>query len=901
MPIIKAGTTTILDKDVTYDEVLAIDGELIFDPTKNITLTMNNKNIVVTGKFTRKPNKGIIHRIVFAGINENNFIGGGESVLESDTGLWVTGSGQLDWEGQNKTAHTNAFGGLQTGQTKFGVNDNEGWEVGDEIAITPTMKGDYLTEERKIIEVGKSAIGNPYVIIDKPLTNNHPTVVLDNGRLAFPEVANLTRNCRIEGTATGKTHVFIMSMMMQNIMYCGLRYMGPRKNTVGDAPKEPVKGRYGIHFHHCMDSNVGMCMEGNVVRDTDNHAFVTHMSNGICWCDNIGYNLKEIAFWYDVGDSSHGIEYDHNLVVNVGWVDGSYTIEDPTTKSFGTGAFLLGKGDGNSFHDNVIVGVAGKIGVDGSGGVIWMNDNESTWDVHDNLIHNCSNAAINNWQNTAMNHTLRSFTIYYCGLAAHHGAYANDYRFVDCVFVESCLFINAGSLTSLRVRVENCTLIGAGFGYGDYATVQAGIIQVGSPVDTIGDKQPPNLYRNLKFINMNGKPEIALLGGENAHDADIVDCNITNLVTKGAEDARVQQNGKAYSQNVNGKKDIPLFAPGNFGDGNGVLVEYFSDTNFKNKVAEIVQPQANFTEWSKLGGPHHLCPGNNYSVRVTGFWVPQYTDLYSTSWAMDAGGQVSLFINSVDTTKQFQVIGGKKYPFEIRFQSLGNIPAGFAWNAKCPSMKAWYDGYETVPQSQLYTPDTVVAPPPVNKPPIANAGPDQTITLPQNSVTLNGSGSDPDGNVIACKWTNAISGPVSLGPNSIPVIANPDSPSTLVTGFQEGSYLFRLTVTDDKGATAFDDVQVAVKPAPINQPPQITISQTNTVLTDVVLKAAVTDPDSKVTAYQWTQVSGPTVTLNGANTATCSFKQGPKGNYSFTLTVTYDNQPQTITPYNFSL
>ena len=37
----------------------------------------------------------------------------------------------------------------------------------------------------------------------------------------------------------------------------------------------------------------------------------------------------------------------------------------------------------------------------------------------------------------------------------------------------------------------------------------------------------------------------------------------------------------------------------------------------------------------------------------------------------------------------------------------------------------------------------------VNQPPVANAGPDITITLPTNTATLSGSGTDPDGTITA--------------------------------------------------------------------------------------------------------------------------------------------------------
>ncbi len=54
-------------------------------------------------------------------------------------------------------------------------------------------------------------------------------------------------------------------------------------------------------------------------------------------------------------------------------------------------------------------------------------------------------------------------------------------------------------------------------------------------------------------------------------------------------------------------------------------------------------------------------------------------------------------------------------------------------------------------------------PPTTNKkPPIASAGPDKIITLPVNSVEVNGIGSsDPDGTIVAYLWTK-ISGSSSF-------------------------------------------------------------------------------------------------------------------------------------------
>ncbi len=96
---------------------------------------------------------------------------------------------------------------------------------------------------------------------------------------------------------------------------------------------------------------------------------------------------------------------------------------------------------------------------------------------------------------------------------------------------------------------------------------------------------------------------------------------------------------------------------------------------------------------------------------------------------------------------------------------------------------------------------------PQNKVPVVNAGPSKVITLPVDTLTLTGSASDSDGHVVAYLWSQ-VSGPAST------VIVNPGSPSTLITNFVKGTYVFQLMATDDKGATGVDTATVVVNPGP---------------------------------------------------------------------------------------
>ncbi|RYZ52301.1 MAG: T9SS type A sorting domain-containing protein, partial [Sphingobacteriales bacterium] len=93
-----------------------------------------------------------------------------------------------------------------------------------------------------------------------------------------------------------------------------------------------------------------------------------------------------------------------------------------------------------------------------------------------------------------------------------------------------------------------------------------------------------------------------------------------------------------------------------------------------------------------------------------------------------------------------------------------------------------------------------------NQLPVAEAGDGQTITIPVNSVQLDGSTShDPDGTIISHSWV-MVSGP------SQPVLVTSNAATTTVNGLVAGEYKFRLTVIDNKGAQATDEVIITVLP-----------------------------------------------------------------------------------------
>ncbi len=96
---------------------------------------------------------------------------------------------------------------------------------------------------------------------------------------------------------------------------------------------------------------------------------------------------------------------------------------------------------------------------------------------------------------------------------------------------------------------------------------------------------------------------------------------------------------------------------------------------------------------------------------------------------------------------------------------------------------------------------TVVAPP-TNRPPVANAGPDQTRVVQSNTVTLNGSGSsDPDEDETATlKFAWTLKAPAPGGADVSSLLNNRTTATPTFNATEIGEYVASLVVTDIKGA-----------------------------------------------------------------------------------------------------
>lgn len=177
------------------------------------------------------------------------------------------------------------------------------------------------------------------------------------------------------------------------------------------------------------------------------------------------------------------------------------------------------------------------------------------------------------------------------------------------------------------------------------------------------------------------------------------------------------------------------------------------------------------------------------------------------------------------------------------------------------------------------------APPPSNQPPSVNAGFDQVITLPTNSVQIDGTASDADGSIASYSWSK-IAGPTQY------TITNGNTADPTMGNLVAGTYIFRLTVTDNEGALSYDEVGITVN-SPSNQLPLVNAGGDQSVImpeNSVRLTGTASDEDGSIASVLWSKVSGPAEgTIETASQYETDVTNLAVGTYVFSFRATDNN------------
>jgi len=226
-------------------------------------------------------------------------------------------------------------------------------------------------------------------------------------------------------------------------------------------PKQEL-AHYPLHWHHAGTSVSGTLVEGVVVKNSTNRAFVPHASTGITFKDTIATNIQGDAYWWDrppfqsedESENSHNIVFDHALADGVR----NHFTDD---RGYRLSAFFLGAGTGNVVRNSVALNVKPSH-PNNCAGFVWPETHHSqptSWGFLNNASFHSACNGIFTWQNDGEEHIIDGFR----GDGIEHGAYKNvyDYRNVDVSFVKVHALgwtINGGSIG--HVQVQGHTLAG---------------------------------------------------------------------------------------------------------------------------------------------------------------------------------------------------------------------------------------------------------------------------------------------------------------------------------------------------------------------------------------------------------------------------------------------------------
>ena len=197
--------------------------------------------------------------------------------------------------------------------------------------------------------------------------------------------------------------------------------------------------------------------------------------------------------------------------------------------------------------------------------------------------------------------------------------------------------------------------------------------------------------------------------------------------------------------------------------------------------------------------------------------------------------------------------------------------------------------------------------PPANMTPTVDAGEDINLSLPKNSVSLNAAAFDLDGSIASFLWEK------TEGPEAS--MAGENTNTLQLSQLTAGTYTIKVTVTDNKGASATDLIKVIVKEESEsggdedesgedgndeeentpNQAPLVDAGKDSILLLPLeayTLQGIALDEDGEITSLVWEKVSGPSLKITDENTPNAVLSGLEVGEYIIRFSAT-DNAGAT--------
>lgn len=354
-------------------------------------------------------------------IVEGTLVGEGSFTIEGNGfQILVQHGGKLDLAGVEKTAWC-----------RWG-DPVVGWQTGDRLSVAPTAFKTFTPTE---------------IAWDGWGIQPSPNMTLVDGRIARPEVVNLSQTVTLRNLAR---------IMIHN--EAGIQRL--RWLRIVDSGTSEL-GFYPLHFHLLGESARGSVIEGVVVEGGKHHAFVPHGSHGITFRGTAAVETKGDAYWWDppagnTANNSNDILWENALALRVFPVDSA---------DRRVSAFRLGAGTGNRIVGSVAVALMGGEAFQTSG-FHWPENGAGVWGFADNLAHNCKAFGIFNWTNDFTRvHEIERFDSYHCLRAGiDNGAYGGLFQYADITstqdgrgqYGEGSIVSHAKSIQPDSTRFEDC-------------------------------------------------------------------------------------------------------------------------------------------------------------------------------------------------------------------------------------------------------------------------------------------------------------------------------------------------------------------------------------------------------------------------------------------------------------